>query len=186
MFTKHLRQAWKRPKEGLGESWKTRLISIRKQPSITRVEKPARLDRARSLGYKAKKGHVVVQARVPKGNRKTPKKGRRSPKASGRFFSTGLSSQAIAEQRVARKFPNMEVMSSYPVSEDGQHKWFEILMLDPLRPEVKNDQERKVSGRGRAFRGKTPAGRKSRGLTNKGRGAEKLRPSLGAKKGRSK
>ena len=34
--------------------------------------------------------------------------------------------------------------------------------------------------RGRAFRGLTSAGRKMRGLLNKGRGAEKLRPSIRA------
>jgi len=32
----------------------------------------------------------------------------------------------------------------------------------------------------RALRGLTPAGRKGRGLYNKGKGAEKVRPSIGA------
>ena len=36
------------------------------------------------------------------------------------------------------------------------------------------------SQRGRVFRGLTPVGRKSRGLTKKGKGAEKIRPSLSA------
>jgi len=34
--------------------------------------------------------------------------------------------------------------------------------------------------KGRVFRGKTSAGKSSRGLRNKGKGAEKLRPSLRA------
>ncbi|MCK4714625.1 MAG: 50S ribosomal protein L15e, partial [Candidatus Aenigmarchaeota archaeon] len=59
---------------------------------------------------------------------------------------------------------------------------------DTSRPEVSGDRERKwmADQRGRAFRGKTPAGRKARGLTRKGRGAEKIRPSIRAKGGRGK
>ena len=68
------------------------------------------------------------------------------------------------------------------LAEDGQHKWFEVMLADTSRPEVSGDMERKwIKGqRGRAFRGKTPAGRKSRGLTRKGVGAEKTRPSVRA------
>jgi len=188
ILMKHMRNAWKRPKEGLGDEWKSLLMRLRREPVMNRLEKPTRLDRARSLGYKAKKGYVVVRARVLKGKRKTPKKGGRSPKASGRFFTTGLSLQAVAEQRVARKFPNMEVMASYHLAGDGQHKWFEVLLVDTSRPEVSGDRERKwmAGQRGRAFRGRTPAGRKARGLTRKGRGAEKIRPSIGARGGRGK
>jgi large subunit ribosomal protein L15e len=190
MFTKHMRDLWKRPKENLGEGWKTMLISIRKEPVICRVTKPTRPDRARSLGYKAKKGHVVVRIRVLKGKRKTPKKGRRSPRASGRFFTTGLSAKTIAEQRASRKFPNLEVMNSYLLAEDGAHKWFEVLMTDACRAEVSKDMERKFmagkSQSGRAFRGKTSSGRKSRGLMRKGKGTEKIRPSIRAKGGRGK
>ncbi|MCD6222908.1 MAG: 50S ribosomal protein L15e, partial [Thermoplasmata archaeon] len=39
-----------------------------------------------------------------------------------------------------------------------------------------------VHDRGRAFRGKTSAGKKGRGLRNKGKGAEKARPSVRANK----
>ena len=190
MFGKHMREFWKRPRKGLGEGQRTLLMGLRRGPVITRVDKPTRLDRARSLGYKAKKGHAVVRVGIYKGKRKTPKKGRRSPKASGRFFSTGLSHQAIAEQRVAKRFPNLEVMNSYMLAEDGQKKWFEVILLDPRNPSVTGDSERKwIAGkqhRSRAHRGKTSAGRKARGLTKKGKGAEKLRPSLRAKQGRGK
>lgn len=187
MFTKSLREAWKRPKEGLGDGWRPMLMELRKEPAITRVEKPTRLDRARNLGYKAKKGYVIVRVRTLKGKRKTPKKGRRNPRASGRFFTQGLSSKAIAEQRASRQFPNLEVMNSYMLAEDGKQKWHEVIMVDDKRAEVSKDRERPVSGqRGRAFRGKTSAGRKARGLTRKGKGAEKVRPSLRARGGRAK
>ena len=188
ILMKHMRNVWKRPKEGLGDEWKSLLMGLRREPVMNRLEKPTRLDRARGLGYKAKKGYVVVRARILKGKRKTPKKGGRSPRASGRFFTTGLSLQAVAEQRVARRFPNMEVLASYHLAGDGQHKWFEVLLVDTSRPEVSGDRERKwmVSQRGRAFRGRTPAGRKARGLTRKGRGAEKIRPSIRARGSRGK
>jgi len=63
----YIAEAWKRPFEGeLGQVMKMRLIKWRRQPSIVRVEKPTRLDRARALGYKAKQGFVVVRVRVRK------------------------------------------------------------------------------------------------------------------------
>jgi large subunit ribosomal protein L15e len=66
----------------------------------------------------------------------------------------------IAEERAARRFPNLEVLNSYWVWEDGVHKWFEVLMVDrTLLPELSLGK-----GRGRAFRGLTSSGRKVRGL----------------------
>jgi len=84
-----MREIWKRPADSLGLRYKAMLMDMRRQSIITRVDKPTRMDRARSLGYKAKTGHVVVRIKIGKGMRKTPNKGRRSPKASGRFFSPG-------------------------------------------------------------------------------------------------
>jgi large subunit ribosomal protein L15e len=46
------------------------MIKWRSEPTILVIEKPTRLDRARTLGYKAKKGIVVVRVRVPRGGRK--------------------------------------------------------------------------------------------------------------------
>ena len=77
MFTQKLRSLWKRPQESLADEYKQKLIDMRAQPVMTRIDKPTRLDRARSLGYKAKKGHVVIRVRIEKGKRKTPQKGRR-------------------------------------------------------------------------------------------------------------
>ena len=66
--------------------------------------------------------------------------------------------------------------------EDGKYYWYEIILVDPSHPVIKADKKinwicnRKQ--RSRAFRGKTSAGRKMRGLRgNKGKGAEKARPS---------
>jgi large subunit ribosomal protein L15e len=90
--------------------------------------------------------------------------------------------QWIAEERAARKFPNMEVLSSYWVGEDGKYKWFEVILVDRNHPAIMADKQLSwiTTKRGRVFRGLTSAGRKARGLRRRGRGAEKVRPSLRA------
>ena len=75
------REIWKKPKEGLGPIWRERLLAWRKEDSTVRIERPTRLDRARSLGYKAKQGYVMVRQRVARGGHKRPQlKGGRRPK----------------------------------------------------------------------------------------------------------
>jgi large subunit ribosomal protein L15e len=87
----------------------------------------------------------------------------------------------VAEERAGRKFPNLEVFSSYWVWEDGRFKWYEIVMVDPHHPVIQSDVNVnwicESVHRRRVFRGLTSAGKKMRGLRHKGRGAEKLRPS---------
>ncbi|RLE49705.1 MAG: 50S ribosomal protein L15e [Candidatus Methanomethylicota archaeon] len=181
---KYLASLWKKPKEGiLAELMKWRLVRWRRQPTVVRVEKPLRINRARQLGYKAKQGFIVVRVRVKKGglSKPRPRSGRR-PKRMGVLGHTPRKSlQWIAEEKAARKYPNLEVLGSYWVGEDGQYKWFEIIMVDPHHPAIKNDPDINwicnPSQRGRVFRGLTPAGRKSRGLTVKGKRAVKVRPS---------
>lgn len=177
---KPLAQIWRKPKTGLGYLWKRKLVDYRRDLVITRLDKPTRLDRARSLGYRAKQGYVVVRVRVGKGVRKRPKPaGGRRPKTAGRFFPPGASHQAIAEQKAARKFRNLEVLNSYPVVEDGQRKWFEIILVDPTHPVIMKDNKinwiTEIQHSGRAFRGKTSIQKRSRGLHKRGKGAEKVR-----------
>lgn len=177
-MTKHLSEVWKKPKENLGELWKERLVQYRKGPTVVRKKKPTRPDKARRYGYKAKKGFSVARVRVRKGKRKRPKpSGGRRPKRMGRFFTPGKSKQQIAEEKASKKYPNMEVLGSYYLIEDGNYKWFEVVMADRDSPTVKKDKDRKwitkSTQKGRAERGKTPAGKKSRGLRKKGKGTEK-------------
>ena len=141
---RHLREAWKRPDDSyVGEVMKSRAILWRRQPTIVRVDKPTRLDRARSLGYKAKKGFVVVRARVRRGGRRKirPILGRRQKRMGVKKFTPAKSKRLIAEERAARKYPNLEVLNSYWVWEDGQYKWFEIVMVDPSHPAIKSDKD---------------------------------------------
>ncbi|OYT42099.1 MAG: 50S ribosomal protein L15e [Candidatus Aenigmarchaeota archaeon ex4484_224] len=162
-----IREIWKRKSESFLELMRKRFIQWRKEPRFKRLEKPTRLDKARALGYKAKKGFVIVRVRIRKGGRTRRKYGRggRKPSKAGLTrFTPRLSLQAIAEQRVNRKYPNLEVLASYPVGDDGMYKYFEVILVDPHRPEIKNDPKINwiIKQRKRAFRGLTPAARKSR------------------------
>ncbi len=167
----YIAEAWKRPfDEELAVLMKQRLIKWRREPAIVRVEKPTRLDRARALGYKAKQGFIVVRVRVRKGGRRKPRpdKGRR-PKRMGVYgYAPAKSLRLIAEERAARKYPNLEVLNSYYVGEDGNYKWFEVILVDPHHPAICRDPETKwicnKVHKGRVFRGLTSAGKKMRGL----------------------
>jgi len=161
---KHIRQLWKQPKANLGELWQKRLIEWKKQPSTTRIERPTRIDRARSLGYKAKQGYIVVRQRLLRQKRQRPKStgGRRS-KHMRRKKILNMSYQWIAEQRAQRKFINCTVLNSYPVGQNGNYFWFEVILVDRTHPAIIKDKNINwiCTERGRAARGLTSAAKKS-------------------------
>ncbi len=164
----YIRETWQHDKELRRE----RVIKWAKEPAIVRVERPTRIDRARILGYKAKQGYVIVRVRVRKGSRKRekPSGGRKPSKAGLTQIKKKVSLQRIAEMRAARKYPNLEVLNSYYVGESGMYKWYEVILVDPNHPVIKNDPKInwicRPCNRGRAFRGLTSAGKKGRGLRN--------------------
>ncbi|MFB6246677.1 MAG: 50S ribosomal protein L15e [Candidatus Pacearchaeota archaeon] len=174
-----LRDAWK---ETSNHGQKDRLIEWRRSPSQVRVEKPSRIDRARSLGYKSKKGFVVIRSRVRRGGHKRPRpvKGRRSKRMHTRK-DLKMNYKWIAEQRVEKKFTNLTVLNSYEVGKDGKHYFFEVICVDPSKNEIKSDKDvnwiSKPSNQKRSFRGLTSAGKKSRGLRHKSP-TQKTRPSV--------
>lgn len=149
---------------------KSRLVQWRRQPSILRIEHPTRLNRARSLGYKAKQGFVVVRVKVRRGgsNKIRPNSGRR-PKRMGVYgYSPSKGYRWIAEEKVARKYPNLEILGSYFVAKDALYKYYEVIAVDPDHPVIKSDPSlswlQNPANRGRVFRGLTSAGKKARGL----------------------
>jgi large subunit ribosomal protein L15e len=141
---RYLKEAWKRPKDSyIKEVMVQRAIVWRRQPSSVRVDKPTRLDRARGLGYKAKHGVIVVRTRVRRGGRRKlrPVLGRRQKRMGVKKFTPAKSKQLIAEERTARKYPNMEVLNSYWVWQDGRYKWYEVILVDPNHPAIKSDKD---------------------------------------------
>jgi large subunit ribosomal protein L15e len=173
---KYVAEAWKKPEDSfVKDLMKQRVIEWRKQPTLVRVDKPLRLDRARKLGYKAKQGYVMVRVRVRRGGwrRQRPKSGRRQKRMGVAKLKLAKSLKLIAEERAARRFPNLEVLNSYWVWQDGIYKWYEIIMVDPNHPVIKSDKTinwiTKKAQRGRVFRGLTSSGKEVRGLHHKGK-----------------
>jgi large subunit ribosomal protein L15e len=166
-FYAYVRDAWKDPDSTYVQElrWE-RLQEWRKEGSVTKIRRPTRIDRARSLGYKAKQGM---------GKNK---------------ITGGMSIQRIAEERAGRKFPNLEVLNSYWVGEDGRSKWYEVILVDPSHPVIISDKNLNwicsSAQKGRAQRGKTSAGRKGRGMMSRGTGTEKTRPSIRSNLNRGK
>jgi large subunit ribosomal protein L15e len=108
--------------------------------------------------------------------------GGRKPRALGvSKYTTGKNLQWVAEERVQRKFPNLEVLNSYKVYSDGRSWYYEVILVDPNHPVVKSDPRinwicENHQGN-RVTRGLTSAGKRARGLRRKGWGSEKTRPS---------
>ncbi|PIU76153.1 50S ribosomal protein L15e [Candidatus Pacearchaeota archaeon CG06_land_8_20_14_3_00_35_12] len=185
----YMREIWRNPSQ---EMVSQKMTEWRNQPAVIRVEHPTRLDRARTLGYKAKKGFVVLRVKLLRGGRKRTrpaKKGRKNRRQTSRKVLK-MNYQWVAEMRANSKYRNLEVLNSYPIGKDGIYYYFEVILVDPSRPEIRSDNDVKwiclPEHKGRAFRGLTSAGRKSRGLRNKGKKAAKLRPSVAAHQGTGK
>ena len=191
---KHMQATWNRPKATIpAKARRERMAGWRREGVFQRIQRPTRIDAARRVGYKAKQGIVMVRTRVRRGGlRKSKIHMKRKPSNAGiKKITMAKSIQRIAEERVSRRYPNLEVLNSYWVGEDGKNKFYEVIMGDPHHPAIKADKQlgwisSGSSHSGRAFRGKTSAGKKGRGLFNKGKGAEKLRPSLKAHQNRGK
>ncbi|MCY3410042.1 MAG: 50S ribosomal protein L15e [Candidatus Heimdallarchaeota archaeon] len=188
---KNVRQFWRNPRSPeFKEIQKPRLMQWRRDPTIMRIDRPTRIDRARALGYKAKQGYIIVRTKVRRGSRRMsrPNRGRTGKNLASSDITSGRNLRWIAETRTARKYTNMEVLGSYWCGQDGRSKWFEVILVDPSHASIKNDKRISwiANKKGRSFRGLSAAGRKSRGLQRKGKGAEKARPSNRAHGNRNK
>lgn len=170
-YKKYVKEAWKKPKEENPELWKKRLIKWRREQATKKISNPTRPDRAKELGYKNKSGFVLIRQRVKKGEhmREKLKAGRR-PKNYHRHKVLSQNYRQIAEQRAAKKHHNLVVLNSYKLAEDGKHKWYEVIMVDPDNPVVENDDEinwvTEETNQSRSKQGKTSAARKAQGKQN--------------------
>ncbi|MFZ2455358.1 MAG: 50S ribosomal protein L15e [Candidatus Altiarchaeia archaeon] len=199
-YYKYVAQTYKAIRNKLNEPENLELRNLigarkkawRKCPTVERVEHPTRIDTARKYGFKAKQGFVVVRVRVRKGglNKSRHIRGRKPKRAGVNKITPRISIQRIGEQRVMKRYPNMEILGSYWLWEDGQYKYYEVVMVDPSHPVIMADKDVnwicESQHTRRAYRALTPAGKKGRGLLNKGKGAEKIRPSLAANENKAK
>lgn len=140
----YLSSAWRNSNESYVKNlMRELLIKWRKEPTVVRVEKPTRIDKARRLGYKAKQGFVIVRVKVRRGGarKSRPRSGRR-PKAMGvKKYTRAKSLKRIAIEKAARKFPNLTPLNAYWVWEDGKRVWFEVIMVDTHHPVIKKDEK---------------------------------------------
>ncbi|MFH8080391.1 MAG: 50S ribosomal protein L15e [Candidatus Aenigmatarchaeota archaeon] len=160
-----------RKSKAVKELMRKRLIEWRREKRFVRIEKPTKPDRARELGYRAKQGFVIVRVRLLRGGRDRPdytRGGRKPSKAGVKRFTPKLSLQTIAEQRVAKKYPNLEVLNSYWVGQDGKYVWYEVILVDKHHPAIKSDPKInwicEPQHTRRVFRGLTASGKRARGL----------------------
>jgi large subunit ribosomal protein L15e len=164
-----MKNAYSYIKENIRKNLKSKMIAWRRDNAITKLDKPTDIGKARILGYKDKKGFIIVRVRLKRGGHKRHRvnAGRKSSKLTVRK-SLKMNYRWIAEARAARKFTNLEVLNSYQIAKDGVSYFFEVILIDPEREEIKQDKtinwicSRK--NRGRVFRGLTGAGKKARGL----------------------
>jgi large subunit ribosomal protein L15e len=144
-------ETWTRMWKNNSDELKSKAIAWRAEPTVNRIERPSRLDRARRLGYKAKQGITVVRIRVGRGGmrKQRPVAGRRPKHLGVVHIKQGISMRKVAERRVNEKYPNMEVLGSYYVHKDGMYYWFEVIMADPSHPAISKDKE--MRGKMKAF-----------------------------------
>ena len=147
----YMTQTWLRMWKENSDELKSKAIAWRQEPTIHRIERPSRLDRARRLGYKAKQGIVVVRTRVGRGGmrKQRPVAGRRPKHIGVVHIKQGISMRKVAERRVNEKFPNLEVLGSYYLHKDGMNIWYEVILVDPSHPAISKDRE--MRGKLKAF-----------------------------------
>jgi len=183
---KYLEELWKKKQSDvMNFILRLRTWEYRQLPTIHRVSRPSRPDKARRLGYKAKQGIIIYRVRVRRGGRKRPvSKGIIYGKPAGQGivqlkFQRNL--RSVAEERVGRKLGSLRVLNSYWVGQDATYKFFEVILADPNHNAIRNDARLNWIAnpvhKHRELRGLTSAGKKHRGLRVKGHRDAKKRPS---------
>jgi len=180
---KYLEELWrKKQSDVMRFLLRVRAWEYRQKPKIIRVARPTRTDKAHRLGYKAKQGYVVYRVAVRRGGRK-----RQVPKGivMGKPKHQGVNElkfvrnlRSVAEERVGRRCGALRVLNSYWINQDATYKYYEVILVDPFHPAIRNDAAIKWIAKPvhthRELRGLTSAGRSSRGLAKKGHRANKI------------
>ena len=138
----HINSRWQQIWKDKPWDIRSRLMEWRRQPTIIKIERPTRLDKARSYGYKAKQGFIVVRIKVGRGGmrKSRPKAGRRQKHLGVVRIKAAIGMQQVAEKRVLEKYPNLRVLNSYLAYKDGKYLWYEVIMIEPSHPAVKSDR----------------------------------------------
>ena len=183
---KYLQELWRKKKSDvLRFIMRVRTWEYRQLPVIHRASRPSRLEKARSVGYKAKQGYSIYRVRIRRGGRKRAVgKGivYGKPVHQGiRKLKKARSHRSVAEEKIGRRCSNMRVLNSYWVGQDAAYKFFEVVLVDPAHTAIRRDPRINwivnEKHNKRELRGLTAAGKKYRGLNKKGNKAKYARPS---------
>jgi len=182
---KYLEELWKKKQSDvLRFLLRVRCWEYRQLPTICRLPRPSRPDKARRLGYKAKQGFVIYRVRVRRGGRKRPV---RNGIVYGKPVHQGVNQlkfarnhRSVAEERIGKRAGNLRVLNSYWVNQDATYKYYEVILVDPEHAAIRRDPRinwlTRPVHKHRELRGVTAAGRKARGI-RKGTGFNHLVPS---------
>ncbi len=156
-YLKYIKALYKKPKANLGELYRERLAKIRKEATIEKLEHPTRMDKARTYGYKAKKGFLIARVKVKRGGKMRPHfMGGRKTKQYRRRKVIEKNYAWIAEEKAARKYKNCEVLGSYWIAKDGTNYWFEVVLGDREILKTYNEYKNWIAKTpGKVFRGVT-------------------------------
>ena len=118
----YIGQTWRKIFSDKQGDIKTRMIQWRKNPTIIKLDKPNRLDKARMLGYKDKQGYVVVNIKVGRGGmrKSRPKSGRRQRHIGTTRIKSSMNMGTISENRVLNKYPNLSLIKNNFFSRGSQ------------------------------------------------------------------
>ena len=183
---KYLQELWRKKQSDVVRFiMRVRCWEYRQLAVIHKVQRPTRLDKARTLGFKQKQGYVIYRCRIRRGGRKRQiHKGavHGKPVNQGiRKLKKARSHRSVAEEKVGRHCSNLRILNSYWVGQDAAQKFFEVICVDPNHNAIKKDPRINwiVSEKHnrREIRGLTSAGKKYRGLRQKGYRAHNVRPS---------
>ncbi|XP_068937040.1 large ribosomal subunit protein eL15-like [Petaurus breviceps papuanus] len=164
---KYIQELWRKKQlDGMRVLLRVRCWQYRQLSVLRCAPPPTRPDKARRLGYKAKRGYVIYRISVHCGGRKRP-----VPKGAtyGKPVHHGVnqlkfarSLQPVAEERAGRHCGALRVLNSYWVGEDSTYKFFKVILIDPFHKAFV--WITKPVHKHREMPGLTSAGRKSRGL----------------------
>ncbi len=130
---KYIAKAFEESYKNNSDSFRKRMQKLRRGETIHRLDRPTNLARARTLGFKAKKGFILVAVRVPRGKRRRrqPDLGRK-PGKNRKTENPGRSWQWFAERRALRRYHNMSLVNSYWLGGDGVNQYYEVILRDEL------------------------------------------------------
>lgn len=88
--------------------------------------------KCRAYGYKNKPYQILVVSSIKRGGieAKIPARGR-TPSKIYKNYSRNISLQRILQNRVARRYLNLELVRSYLLHKNGKRAWYEHYFVDP-------------------------------------------------------